>query len=157
MTHNVARTVTHNGIVAIRDEFRRSWRIIQAVGRGYAPNDGELLAELEEQPKPSKTESTTVSVSVPQPPPAVKSTPVESYAEAFPSLGRAPQTANQSQRRAAPTSVPRFLPSGQLQMPHRTTGKELKAMQSSKVSGKQAGTIGDEQAPAHLQQFKKQW
>lgn len=31
--HNVARTVTHNGIVAIRDEFRRAWRIIKSAGR----------------------------------------------------------------------------------------------------------------------------
>jgi len=40
--HNVARTVTHNGIVAIRDEFRRAWRIIQAVGSGARP-EGELF------------------------------------------------------------------------------------------------------------------
>ncbi|KAH7035618.1 LOW QUALITY PROTEIN: uncharacterized protein B0I36DRAFT_318742 [Microdochium trichocladiopsis] len=32
--HNVARTVTHNGIVSIRDEFRRAWRIIKSAGRG---------------------------------------------------------------------------------------------------------------------------
>lgn len=31
--HNVARTVTHNGIVSIRDEFRRAWRIIRAAGK----------------------------------------------------------------------------------------------------------------------------
>jgi terminal uridylyltransferase len=31
--HNVARTVTHNGIVAIRDEFRRAWRIIRGAGK----------------------------------------------------------------------------------------------------------------------------
>lgn len=29
LDHNVARTVTHNGIVSIRDEFRRAWRIIK--------------------------------------------------------------------------------------------------------------------------------
>ena len=28
--HNVARTVTHHGIVSIRDEFRRAWRIIRS-------------------------------------------------------------------------------------------------------------------------------
>ena len=33
LDHNVARTVTHNGIVNIRDEFRRAWRIIKNVGR----------------------------------------------------------------------------------------------------------------------------
>jgi terminal uridylyltransferase len=32
LDHNVARTVTHNGIVSIRDEFRRAWRIIRGVG-----------------------------------------------------------------------------------------------------------------------------
>lgn len=33
LDHNVARTVTHQGIVAIRDEFRRAWRIIRNAGR----------------------------------------------------------------------------------------------------------------------------
>ncbi|KAK3398592.1 hypothetical protein B0T20DRAFT_353232 [Sordaria brevicollis] len=33
LDHNVARTVTHSGIVAIRDEFRRAWRIIRNTGR----------------------------------------------------------------------------------------------------------------------------
>ncbi|KAF2500237.1 hypothetical protein BU16DRAFT_523048 [Lophium mytilinum] len=48
--HNVARTVTHNGIVAIRDEFRRAWRIISAVGSGMQP-EGELFeAVVEMQP-----------------------------------------------------------------------------------------------------------
>ena len=42
--HNVARTVTHNGIVAIRDEFRRAWRIIQAAGQGR-PLEELLLQE----------------------------------------------------------------------------------------------------------------
>ncbi|RDA92157.1 hypothetical protein CP533_5604 [Ophiocordyceps camponoti-saundersi (nom. inval.)] len=31
LDHNVARTVTHYGIVLIRDEFRRAWRIINSV------------------------------------------------------------------------------------------------------------------------------
>lgn len=46
LNHNVARTVTHNGIVAIRDEFRRARRILMAVGRGEAPFDGQLFDEL---------------------------------------------------------------------------------------------------------------
>ncbi|KAI1805932.1 hypothetical protein F4811DRAFT_513117 [Daldinia bambusicola] len=33
LEHNVARTVTHNGIVSIRDEFRRAWRIIKSAGK----------------------------------------------------------------------------------------------------------------------------
>ncbi|KAI9163774.1 Poly(A) RNA polymerase protein cid1 [Paramyrothecium foliicola] len=39
LDHNVARTVTHNGIVSIRDEFRRAWAILQAVGREQSHDD----------------------------------------------------------------------------------------------------------------------
>lgn len=39
LEHNVARTVTQDGIVAIRDEFRRAWRIIQSAGKGQALED----------------------------------------------------------------------------------------------------------------------
>lgn len=47
LDHNVARTVTHNGIVAIRDEFRRARRVLMVVGRGEAPVvDGQLFDEL---------------------------------------------------------------------------------------------------------------
>jgi terminal uridylyltransferase len=48
-SHNVARTVTHNGIVAIRDEFRRAQRILRAVSDGVAlPGHFELFEELVE-------------------------------------------------------------------------------------------------------------
>ncbi|KAI1332348.1 hypothetical protein F5Y16DRAFT_175766 [Xylariaceae sp. FL0255] len=48
LDHNVARTVTHNGIVAIRDEFRRAWRIIKSAGRtGQATED--LLEDVKLQ------------------------------------------------------------------------------------------------------------
>lgn len=43
LSHNVARTVTHHGIVAIRDEFRRANRILVDVGHCRAPQDGQLL------------------------------------------------------------------------------------------------------------------
>lgn len=43
--HNVARVVGHNGIVAIRDEFRRAWSIITAVG-GPNPPTSELLEPI---------------------------------------------------------------------------------------------------------------
>ncbi|KAL1840582.1 hypothetical protein VTJ49DRAFT_314 [Mycothermus thermophilus] len=36
LDHNVARTVTHAGIVSIRDEFRRAWRIIRNARRTTA-------------------------------------------------------------------------------------------------------------------------
>lgn len=42
LDHNVARTVTHNGIVSIRDEFRRAWRIIRNIGKPEQ-RDGGLL------------------------------------------------------------------------------------------------------------------
>jgi terminal uridylyltransferase len=43
LEHNVARTVTHNGIVAIRDEFRRAWRIIRNAGKtGLGPAENLL-------------------------------------------------------------------------------------------------------------------
>ncbi len=42
LDHNVARTVTHAGIVNIRDEFRRAWRIIKNAGRsGGGPHGGQ--------------------------------------------------------------------------------------------------------------------
>jgi terminal uridylyltransferase len=48
LTHNVARTVTHKGIVAIRDEFRRAHRILVSIGMGNTPREGELFSELVE-------------------------------------------------------------------------------------------------------------
>lgn len=46
LDHNVARTVTHNGIVSIRDEFRRALRIIRAAGKPDQ-RDGGLLDPLD--------------------------------------------------------------------------------------------------------------
>ncbi|KAI4108466.1 MAG: hypothetical protein L6R37_001070 [Teloschistes peruensis] len=37
--HNIARTVVHNGIIAIRDEFRRAQRLIHAAGNGNTSED----------------------------------------------------------------------------------------------------------------------
>ena len=47
--HNIARTVVHNGIVAIRDEFRRAHRLIENVG--FMPGKGRenLLEEAEDK------------------------------------------------------------------------------------------------------------
>jgi terminal uridylyltransferase len=59
LTHNVARTVTHNGIVAIRDEFRRAYRILNSVGNGYSSHEGPLFAQLvEEHPEPAEQTAT---------------------------------------------------------------------------------------------------
>ena len=46
--HNIARTVVHNGIVAIRNEFRRAHGIIQSQN-GKPLADGDLLAEVEDR------------------------------------------------------------------------------------------------------------
>lgn len=48
LDHNVARTVTHYGIVAMRDEFRRAARILNAVGNQLIPHDGSLFDEVSE-------------------------------------------------------------------------------------------------------------
>ncbi|KAH6607934.1 hypothetical protein Trco_004247 [Trichoderma cornu-damae] len=45
--HNVARTVTHNGIVSIRNEFRRAWRILRAAGNGDIQEN--LIQDVEDQ------------------------------------------------------------------------------------------------------------
>jgi terminal uridylyltransferase len=45
LDHNVARTVTHNGFVAIGNEFRRAWRILAAVGYGTR-KEGDVFDEL---------------------------------------------------------------------------------------------------------------
>ncbi|KAL8746689.1 MAG: hypothetical protein Q9184_007713, partial [Pyrenodesmia sp. 2 TL-2023] len=45
INHNIARTVVHNGIVAIRDEFRRANRLIHQAGNGQIQED--LFAEGE--------------------------------------------------------------------------------------------------------------
>lgn len=65
--HNVARTVTHMGIVAIRDEFRRAKRILMAVGQGRQPHDGELLAALTEAEEVQKiSQQPKAKVNAPQ-------------------------------------------------------------------------------------------
>ncbi|CAF3651726.1 hypothetical protein QX201_007098 [Fusarium graminearum] len=53
LDHNVARTVTHNGIVSIRDEFRRAWRIIKSAGNG-SPQESLLqdMNDIQEDVSP---------------------------------------------------------------------------------------------------------
>lgn len=56
LDHNVARTVTHRGIVAIRDEFRRAWRILAAVGKGMPAEGGIFDEVVENAPTPQVKE-----------------------------------------------------------------------------------------------------
>jgi terminal uridylyltransferase len=56
LDHNVARTVTHRGIVAIRDEFRRAWRILGAIGKGMQPDGGIFDEVVEDLPSPAPKE-----------------------------------------------------------------------------------------------------
>ncbi|MCJ1226386.1 hypothetical protein MMC12_003036 [Toensbergia leucococca] len=48
--HNIARTVIHDGVVAIRDEFRRAYDLIQRAGNGKAVPD--LFLEADDRDKP---------------------------------------------------------------------------------------------------------
>ncbi|KAI1383383.1 uncharacterized protein F4822DRAFT_420426 [Hypoxylon trugodes] len=50
LEHNVARTVTHNGIVSIRDEFRRAWRIIKQAGKNGQVTEN-LLEDVQAESK----------------------------------------------------------------------------------------------------------
>lgn len=47
--HNIARTVVHNGIVAIRDEFRRAHRLIENMGILPGKREEELFTEAEDK------------------------------------------------------------------------------------------------------------
>ena len=47
--HNIARTVVHNGIVAIRDEFRRAHTLIRNAGINPGKGPEDLLAEADEK------------------------------------------------------------------------------------------------------------
>lgn len=53
LDHNVARTVTHKGICAIRDEFRRAWTILRQIGTGEQPLGG-LFDEIPEALPPKE-------------------------------------------------------------------------------------------------------
>jgi terminal uridylyltransferase len=46
--------VTHRGIVAIRDEFRRAWRILAALGKSSQPEGGIFDQVLENVPPPKE-------------------------------------------------------------------------------------------------------
>lgn len=57
LDHNVARPVTHHGIVTIRDEFRRAWRILQSIGHSRPPEGGLFDAIEEVTTKPANDQS----------------------------------------------------------------------------------------------------
>ena len=65
--HNVARTVTHRGIVTIRDEFRRAWRIIKAVGQGLEPEGGIFDEVVESAPPVEKLAEAVMKDMLPNP------------------------------------------------------------------------------------------
>jgi terminal uridylyltransferase len=45
--HNVARTVVHYGIVGMRDELRRTWTVLEGIGRGRFPDPGKGLFDYQ--------------------------------------------------------------------------------------------------------------
>ncbi|KIW08329.1 uncharacterized protein PV09_01246 [Verruconis gallopava] len=64
--HNVGRPVTHNGIVTIRDEFRRAWRILSAVGRGVEAEGGlfdNIIEQEEDKRQKVEEEHRTITAS----------------------------------------------------------------------------------------------
>ncbi|KAI4738217.1 PAP/OAS1 substrate-binding domain-containing protein [Aureobasidium sp. EXF-12298] len=95
-THNVARTVTHNGIVAIRDEFRRAWRIIGAIGRNREEPEGGLFDEL--------TEAEEQGPASTAPPPTVNK--VQAYGQQFPSLAGGSANTTAAQKPRSPVHAP---------------------------------------------------
>jgi terminal uridylyltransferase len=90
-THNVARTVTHNGIVAIRDEFRRAWRIINAIGRDREEPEGGLFDELIEPEGQSLPHTTTK---------------MQAYGQQFPTLAGSPSASSAPQKVSSPARAP---------------------------------------------------
>ncbi|CAD0095958.1 unnamed protein product [Aureobasidium vineae] len=95
-THNVARTVTHPGIVAIRDEFRRAWRIIGAIGRNRDEPEGGLFDEL--------TEAEEQGPASTAPPPTVNK--AHAYGQQFPTLAGGPANVAAAQRPRSPVHAP---------------------------------------------------
>jgi terminal uridylyltransferase len=65
--HNIARTVTHNGIVAIRDEFRRAWRIISTCGSGPNTQSIKEVFQPRTMPVPDSTVRKPVQAGTPGP------------------------------------------------------------------------------------------
>ncbi|KAF3051075.1 hypothetical protein E8E11_010864 [Didymella keratinophila] len=78
--HNVARTVTHRGIVTIRDEFRRAGRILGAVGRGLAPEGGLFDEVIEVAP----TQTSKIEQSIEQ---SATKTAAQDQSQAFVEAG----------------------------------------------------------------------
>lgn len=66
--HNVARTVTGPGARAIKDEFRRAWRIVATVGNEKVPVDGGLLDEFVEREEVSDDVVSGVTRALGEPP-----------------------------------------------------------------------------------------
>lgn len=127
-THNVARTVSHPGICAIRDEFRRTWRILSAVGRRQTPHDGELFAELQEKPYESSQVHQSAPAQIQPPTQVAPPAKAEDYSQAFPSLGG----------------------------PTKTSGPTIKKQNArNNMSKTQNGVISGPQAKAHLETFKR--
>lgn len=152
LSHNVARTVTHNGIVAIRDEFRRAFRILTSIGNGYPSNDGELFDKLvEAEPQPNEANSASDSAVLSN---AGKNTPAGAVLQGRPEEQSAALNQAATQEKVAhPKQVQQQAPS-QLsdrstnQTPHRANGAaELpRNMTPLKSSSSSPLDVGDQDA-----------
>ncbi|GAB7353373.1 hypothetical protein MBLNU459_g3853t2 [Dothideomycetes sp. NU459] len=135
LTHNVARTVTHPGICAIRDEFRRAWRILGAVGRNQNPHDGELFAELQDE-IPHDVVPPRDAVQTRAAPPSRR----EEYSQAFPSLGTPAKVAALPVKQSPNKAVP--------------NGPVIQNSNEAVPDG-QVGTTPAQQAKAHPKTFRR--
>ncbi|QIW95384.1 hypothetical protein AMS68_000902 [Peltaster fructicola] len=92
LEHNVARTVTHFGIVAIRDEFRRANRILMDVGARNILKDGELFDALQEPAAMDDNGPVHVDVARVAASGQQQTKLNTKDVDAFPTLGKAPAT-----------------------------------------------------------------
>ena len=116
--HNIARTVVHDGIVAIRDEFRRAHRIIQSVGRTDVGRTD--LGPIEDLFAEGKEKETRPRRAFGPLPPPVKKEPVgnagpgtgQDKGDAAPAQGGNALTTGKSGSATAknPTQIDRLLP-----------------------------------------------
>jgi len=164
LSHNVARTVTHNGIVAIRDEFRRAKRILQAVGNGQTPHDGELLAQLvEEEPLADALEAVRIAdpndAAVTNAAPAQSDQPTRANGEGRPARPARNKSTQQQQNGAAKTAA---VPSKQLDVKDNDAFPSLGGSAKSKpAKNKREPLVADEseisgeRAKEYLEEVKR--
>lgn len=165
LSHNVARTVTHNGIVAIRDEFRRANRILHAQGIGQMPRDGELFAEVldaeyyEQASKGLKSNGSAENgpSSMPVPDRLGKMNAVKAKDQANVQLNRGQQGGGRVNRETHPPSSKALNTKDEDAFPALGAPKATKSGAKAKADGlnKNMSEISGDRAKAVLDDFKR--